>query len=48
MGMYDNKKYMGKTLVEWQKLMHNRYSLGELYQMAKDKQDFVKIANIAE
>lgn len=31
--MYSNIKHLGVTLVEWQKLFKNQYSLGELYQM---------------
>lgn len=30
--MYDNMKYLGRTLREWQTALHNAYSLGELYR----------------
>ena len=38
--MYENVKYLGKTLKEWQEELYNEYSLGELYRMMKDKVDF--------
>ena len=42
--MYDNIKYLGNTLKEWQIILHNTYTLGELYCLTKDKIDLNKIA----
>ncbi len=41
--MYDKVKYEGKTLLEWQRLLHNTFSLGELYRLSKQKWDFNKL-----
>lgn len=38
--MYNKVMHQGKMLPEWQKIFKNTYSLGELYQMAKDGADF--------
>ena len=38
--MYDNVVYMGKTLKKWRELMFNVYTLGELYQMSREKVNF--------
>lgn len=44
--MYDNVKYLGKTLAWWRdEVFHGTYSLGELYQMVKDK---VKLEHFAK
>lgn len=32
-GMYDKVKHNGKSLLEWQKIFNNVFTLGELYQM---------------
>ena len=37
--MYDKVIYMGMTLPQWEKVLHNLYSLGELYRMMQDKVD---------
>ena len=35
--MYENVKYMGKTLVWWRdEVFRNTYTLGELYRMIKN------------
>lgn len=39
-GMYREFTYQSKTLEEWQKELRFQFSLGELYQMAKKKEDF--------
>jgi hypothetical protein len=38
--MYDNVKYLGCSLKEWQEKLHNTYSLGELYRMMQEHVDF--------
>ena len=43
--MYDNIKYMGMTLPQWEKALHNLYSLGELYKMMQDKVDFITLVS---
>lgn len=42
--MYTNVKYNGLTLPQWAEVLHNTYSLGELYQMAMDGVNFNKLA----
>lgn len=41
--VYGNVSYKGKLLKNWQKALHFQYSLGELYRMASDGEDFDKI-----
>ena len=41
--MYSNVKYLGKTLAEWQKILHNVFSIGELYRMSKQNIDFNRL-----
>ena len=41
--MYENVKYQGKTLREWCEALHNKFTIGELYRMSKDKVDFTKL-----
>ena len=41
--VYGNVSYEGKLLKNWQKELHFQYSLGELYRMASDGEDFNKI-----
>lgn len=46
--MYEDVKYMGKPLTEWQALFNNAFTLGELYQMALRKEDFTTISRQSE
>ena len=42
--MYDNVKYLGRTLKQWRdEVFNGAYSLGELYQMVKDGIDISKV-----
>jgi hypothetical protein len=41
--MYENVIYQGRTLKEWQELMRNAFTLGELYQMTLEGCDFQKL-----
>ena len=40
MAMYENYKHQGHKLSEWAVAFHNLFTLGELYQMAKDGMNF--------
>ena len=42
--MYNNIKYLGKTLPEWQKELRYQFTLGELYQMALRGEDLSSYA----
>ena len=42
--MYDNIKYLGKTLPEWQKELRYQFTLGELYHMALRGKDLSSYA----
>ena len=42
--MYDNIKYLGKTLPEWQKELRYQFTLGELYLMALRGEDLSSYA----
>ena len=43
--MYDNVKYLGKTLKEWRDdVFHGTYTLGELYRMVQNGTDLSKLA----
>ena len=42
--MYENVKYLGRTLKQWRdEVFNGAYSLGELYQMMKNGIDISKI-----
>ena len=41
--MYDKIKYQGKTLNEWCKILHNEFSIGELYRLSQENVDFNKL-----
>lgn len=42
--MYDNVKYMGKTLKTWCDIFANEFSVGELYRMMQDHVDFDQLS----
>ena len=42
--MYDNIKYLGKTLPEWQKELRYQFTLGELYRMVLRGEDLSSFA----
>ncbi len=44
--MYEHVKWQGKTLKEWQEILHNTYSLGELYRMVQDGKDLAALTNV--
>ena len=41
--MYDNVKYLGKTLLKWREDLHNLYSVGELYAFMQEGRDFYRL-----
>ena len=44
--MYDNVIYMGKTLKEWSKELKNEFTLGELYRMMQNGDDFKALSSV--
>lgn len=42
--MYDNIVYQDKTLKAWAAVLHNQYSMGELYRMMREGVSFMDIA----
>ena len=45
--MYENMKYMGKTLMWWRdKVFRNAYTLGELYRMIKNDINLCMLAHV--
>ena len=40
--MYDKVIYLGKTLKDWCVILHNAFSIGELYRLSSQNVDFYK------